>query len=454
MASSFSATARKSASVILLICLVSTCFLLLAFSEIAWAEADDYIVVKVDGSVSKVCQLVGDWDIERNEPTQSLTFTRYGVAGTDLGASFEHNGELIFLFGDTVGRNAFPLSGKDDSFAHTTDATVDNGLNLTFYTGKPAKFLPPWVPGTSQGAFEVPMDGVEVNGAAYVFFTINHTQERTMGGSILAKLNGATLNFTYLYTFSTDKFINVHTAVVKNWLLAGLPESTGEGLLIWGSGEYRASDPYLAFMPLESIEDKSALCYFAGLTDDGNPIWSKTESDAQPLFHDPVIGELSVAWNQYLERWIMLYSGVSMRSAPLPWGNWSTKQVLFNPFTDGGYKHFIHLPGHDNITDSGRENEIGGPYGPYIIDKFTKGNEQTSTIYFTLSTWNPYTTVLMQAQLEKSQQQTSEFPNPLSTVLFCFVLVVVALFAPHRETTQRDQPSKNEFEFESGPGGI
>jgi len=413
MTCSFSATARASASVILIICLFSLSLGLLAFSEIAIATTDDYTVVKVDGSVSKVCQLVGDWDIERNESTTSLTYTRYGVAGTDLGVSFEHNGELIFLFGDTVGRNAFPLSGKDDSFAHAADFTVDDGLNLTFYTGKPEKFLPPWVPGISQSAFEVPMEGVEVNGAAYFFFTINHTQERTMGGSILAKLNDETLNFTYLYTFSTDKFLNVHTAVVKNWLLAGLPESTGEGLLIWGSGEYRASDPYLAFMPLESIEDKSALRYFAGLTGNGNPVWSESESAAQPLFHDPVIGELSVAWNQYLERWIMLYSGVAMRSAPLPWGNWSAKQVLFNPFTDDGYEHFIHLPDHDNITDPLREDEIGGPYGPYIIDKFTKGNDQTSTIYFTLSTLNPYTTVLMQAQLEKSPQQVPEFPNSL-----------------------------------------
>jgi len=433
----FSATVRKSASVILIVCLVSLCFVFLAFSELTCAETGDYIVVRVDGSVSKVCQLVGDTDIERNESTTSLTYTRYGVAGTDLGVSFEHNGELIFLFGDTVGRNAYPFSGKDDSFAHTTDSTVDDGLNLIFYTGKPERFLPPWVPSVSQGAFEVPMEGVDVNGAAYVFFTINHTEARTMGGSILAKLNDATLNFTYLYTFSTGKFINVHTAVVQNELLAGLPQSTGEGLLIWGSGEYRKSDPYLAFMPLESIEDKSALSYFAGLNSDGNPLWSKSEADAQPLFDDPVIGELSVAWNQYLERWIMLYSGVAMRSSPLPWGNWSAKQVLFNPFTDDGYEHFIHLPGHDNITDPLREDEIGGPYGPYIIDKFTKGDDQTSTIYFTLSTWNPYTTVLMEAQLEKSPQPIPEFPNTLSTVLLCFVLVaVVALCAPRYGSTK------------------
>ena len=127
-----------------------------------------------------------------------------------------------------------------------------------------------------------------------------------------------------------------------------------------------------------------------------------------------------------------------MRSASLPWGNWSAKQVLFNPFTDNGYTHFIHLPGHDNVTDPLRADEIGGPYGLYIIDEFTTGDGETSTIYFTLSTWNPYTTVLMQAQLAKSPTQIPEFPDTLSTILLSFVLiVVVAVYVPRYGNTKK-----------------
>jgi len=292
---------------------------------LAAAQSDDYIVVRVGGSVVKVCQLVGDFDVERNHSTIGLTYARYGVAGTDLGVSFEHGGELVFLFGDTVGRNSFPLSGKDDSFAHTSDENVAGGLNLTFYTGVPGRFLPPTVLNVSQGPFEVPMEGVDVNGKAYVYFTINYTEQRKMGGSILARLDDSSMNFTYLYTLSQDKFINVHTAKVNNSLMSGLPETSGEGLLLWGSGEYRGSDPYLAYIPLDSIENLSAMRYFAGLNQTGYPTWSLNESDVQALFHDPVIGELSVAWNPYLQRWIMLYSGVSMRSSLLPMGQLVTK---------------------------------------------------------------------------------------------------------------------------------
>jgi hypothetical protein len=437
MTNSVSGTTRRSSSMFLILVLVFAATLYPALFRMARAETDDCVVTKVEGSVSKVCQLIGDFDKDLNEPTTSLTYTRYGVAGTDLGVSFEHNNEIMFLFGDTVGRNTYPFSGRSDSFAYTIDSVPDDGLNLTFYTGAAGKFLPPWVGGISQGAFEVPMEGVEINGEAYVFFTINHTEEQTMGGSVLAKFNDATLNFTYLYTFSTSKFMNVHTAKVNNSLIQGLPESDGDGLLIWGSGEYRHSDPYLAYMPLQSIEDKSALRYFAGLANNGTTIWSKNEFDAKPLFHDPVVGELCVSWNPYLDRWIMLYSGVSMRSSPLPWGNWSSKQTLFSPYADDGYGYFMHWPGHDNITDLARDNEWGGAYGPYIIDKFTRGNDESSTIYFTMSTWNPYTTVLMKAELEKTRNAVPELPSTAIVLILVFVSLTVALCARYSKRFYR-----------------
>jgi len=361
--------------------------------------ADTDIAVRVEGTIEKVWQLVGDFDKERNQATLSLTYTRYGVAGTDLGVSFEHGGKLIFLFGDTVGKNSRPLSKKDDSWAYTTDTNPDDGLELVFYTGAPGKFLPPAVPGLNQGPFEVPMEGIDINGVAYVFFTTNHTEQRTMGSSVLAKLNDSASSFTYLYSLSTDKFLNVQVVAVNNSEIHGLPRSTGKGLLIWGSGEYRKSDPYLAWMPYESIEDKTTIRYFNGTDATESPTWSEDENDAAALFHDPVIGEFSVHWNRYLEKWIMLYDGVMMRSSTLPWGPWSQKQTLFNALREG-YTKFIHWPNRDNLSDRFREGDFGGPYGPYVVERFITGTTGRSTIYFTLSTWNPYTTVLMKVDIE------------------------------------------------------
>jgi hypothetical protein len=172
---------------------------------------------------------------------------------------------------------------------------------------------------------------------------------------------------------------------------------------MWASGkEYRRSDPHLAFVPLDRVEDPKAVRYWAG----GK--WSEHEADAKPLFHHPQIGELSVAWCRPLGCWLMLYNsgdprGIVIRTAERPWGPWSEATVLFEPWRDGGYGKFIHAPDRDAVNDPGREKEYGGEYGPYLIPRFFRGERREATIYFTMSTWNPYNVVLMRARIRRIQ---------------------------------------------------
>jgi hypothetical protein len=53
----------------------------------------------------------------------------------------------------------------------------------------------------------------------------------------------------------------------------------------------------------------------------------------------------------------------------------------------------------DAVHDPGREEGNGDPYGPYQVEDLATGDESSTTIYFTLSTWNPYTVVLMKTTL-------------------------------------------------------
>jgi len=53
----------------------------------------------------------------------------------------------------------------------------------------------------------------------------------------------------------------------------------------------------------------------------------------------------------------------------------------------------------DSFHDKGRENRWGGAGSTYLIDRFTKGDETRCTIYYTMSTWNPYTVVLMSTDI-------------------------------------------------------
>ncbi len=76
--------------------------------------------------------------------------------------------------------------------------------------------------------------------------------------------------------------------------------------------------------------------------------------------------------------------------------------MIFDPNVDGGYCHFMHAAGNANcdvVSDPNRGDEYGGEYGPYIIPSLTTGSTGRTTIYYLLSTWNPYEAHLMRATL-------------------------------------------------------
>ena len=373
-------------------------------SDSGGPDGPEPAVIRGPAGTVKICQLTGEIDAQTDAPTINETMTRAGIYGTDLGASFEHEDELYFLFGDSVG-----LSMSDeDAIAWSTDNDPDDCVTLDFPTDAQRKWIPPVVPGVSLGAFEVPMEGVSANGAMYVYFTTDHSAAHTMGRSVLARSEDDGLSFELVTDFSTQgKLINVAAEIVDAAAWPGLPEATGQGLLLWGSGEYRESNVVLAFQPLDRIEEPASLRFYTGLTD-GAPTWSSQESEATDLFDEPCVGELSVLRVPALGRWLMTYNcgdprGIRFRTAEQPWGPWSASQNLFHPWDDGGYCEFMHVSHEqercDEVHDPGRVNEWGGEYGPYLIGRYTHVVPGGAAVYFVMSTWNPYNVMLMRSEL-------------------------------------------------------
>jgi hypothetical protein len=357
----------------------------------------------------KVCQLVGDFDRERNEPTRNLTMTRYKLARTDLGVPFKHKGRTYLLFGDTDGASG------GDAIAYTTDASVENGISLTFPQDETGVYKPVFIPGISQAGYEVPMEGTSVGGKMYVYHTTDHSEKAVMGRSVVAVSEDDGITFNYLYDFSKRHFINVSIVEANPEDWPGVPKTGNTALFFFGSGTYRNSDVRLAVQPAHEIENPSSLCYFAGSDSAGQPMWSCLESDAQALLGQECVGELSVSYNRFIKRWIMLYncdisklSRIVMRTACFPWGPWSEPQIIFDPERDNGFCRFMHYRWAskkcDNISDPERENDSGGAYGPYQFKDHAVGNSRSTTFYFTMSTWNPYTVVLMKSTLTLSEK--------------------------------------------------
>jgi hypothetical protein len=282
--------------------------------------------------------------------------------------------------------------------ATSTETDPGNCLKLDVVKDADGGYRPLTVAGVSGGEFSVPTGGFSAGGRMYAVVTTDRTDEMVMGRSVLARSDNGGRDFTPLYDMSTRHFINV--AFAKD----------GGKVLAFGSGNYRQSDVRLAVMDEDKVGDKAAIRYFAGTDAKGQPTWSADEADAAPMLDQACVGELSVAWNADLNKWVMMYncgaprSQILVRTAHAAWGPWSAPQVVFDAERDNGLCRFMHDPQGkcgDRLTDPHSPQTAGDPYAPYMITRFAEGVAgEHADIYFLMSTWNPYNVVLMKARLK------------------------------------------------------
>lgn len=399
-----------------------------------WLRDKPMITRSVGSQLSdtrKIRQLTGEYDFEGWCPgqpkklTQNRTETKdlRGILGTDLGSSFQHGMRTCFLFGDTWWGEV----GAKDSIAFTSDTDPDVSLLLSFNPSPPV--IRPPIP---QDDFDVPLDGISVNGVMFVFFSTDHYKadgsRDMMGRSILAKSTDDGNVFDMLYTFSRDKFINISVQRVQldrdkaNTIF--IEPDVQDVLCVWGSGRYRSSDVYLALLPMSQLTTGNGLRYYGGQID-GHDYWPDDETQAKPLFCAGCVGELSVRWNKFMNRFLIMFNsdnprGIVLHASKTPWGPWSSDPLLVfdpnhhapgldpnDPCKGDGYGKFMHVSWkvrrcdflHHDHANRG-EDEWGGEYGPYQIGHMAKGVEgQYTQIYFLMSTWNPYQVVLMTTRL-------------------------------------------------------
>jgi hypothetical protein len=374
----------------------------------------------VPGSSVKLEQLIGDRDWASGMPTTSQTIARYDVEGTDLGCSFEDHGKLIFLFGDTLGTKV--KYQAHDTMAWSTSTDPEAGLLLDFFTNSDGSTLLVEPPGIKMGPFDVPNSGISLTGGTYI--VCNTGSDTTLSNvhahdySVLARFDETSK------TFSTGRMISRIPG--GHFIINSLHEA-GTDVLMFGLGEYRATDVYLAVIPASEFESGNGTRYFAGLSH-GQPTWTDQEASAAPVVVDnplhgppwpndnPTIGNVSVSFSRDLGLWLMTYdggrqteatTGIYFCDAPAPWGPWSQPQLIFNAKRDHGFGVFIHDqndnppgPAGPTIGENDPNTTRGCDYAPQMIERFTRVQGDTLTIYYTMSTWNPYTVVKMRSEFK------------------------------------------------------
>lgn len=374
----------------------------------------------LDDRTHRLCQLSGSLPFA---PPRTFDTTSVDVLGTDLGISVEHGGRLYFFFGDCKeGEDSDP---DGDPIGWTTAASPEpNGVKLNYLLNKDGVFRRLVVEGLpTLGNFDVPTGGFAYDGRLYLFVS----QER-MQSSYLAVTkqpsNDPNQNLQKLYKVASTLnggagtpmgqwLIHVSPTVVKNADWSDLPAVSGEGLLMFGTSHYQASNVYLAWAPLTQGQNPPPPSQWRYFKEDDPVRWVATI----PVGQEPTkllkvpdpgpVAELSVRWEPRMQRWIMTHvqpGQVVLRTSRLPSGPWSDPVVIFDP-NDPSRDADNHLAGEQFVLfqhADANQNRLTVAYAPYIISRWTRFDRSTRTLilYYTMSVEDPpYNPQLMRSRL-------------------------------------------------------
>lgn len=327
-------------------------------------------------NVSEVAQLTG--------PSSPNKTDKYEIAGQDLGSMFEAFGKTWFVFGDTFGQRKAGLTGgggtewRSNALAYTTDADPSDGIHLDGYVVDDIGWAKELIDSKKVDDLEmttIPTYGFEANGAMYLaYMSVKHwgepgEWETNYSGFAKSSDQGQTWEKLAAPKWpGTSNFIQVSVTHID------------DDLYFWGVTHGRFGGVQLMKVAEKDVEKRSAYLYFAGTDSTGHPVWSPEMAKATTIV-DSTVGELSVVWNQYLNRWIMTYTdgggaGAVIRESATPWGPWG-KAITLVSGTD-----------------------VPGLYAPFLLPRYTTNGGRT--IYFTLSKWGPYNVYWYKADLVKN----------------------------------------------------
>lgn len=187
------------------------------------------VLTWITNSSVKLEQIIGDIDWQANANgsnllTASQTETRFHILANGLGYSFEDNGKLIFLFGDTISENITNWNyHAADPLAWSTNTDGETPLLLNFFTNGPSpitnslgqatNFFPVFVQpaGIKMGPDDVPNAGISLSNGV---FLVCNTGSDASNTNIAPQTN----DYSVLVTFyETNLWLATSTYAITNF---------------------------------------------------------------------------------------------------------------------------------------------------------------------------------------------------------------------------------------------
>lgn len=297
----------------------------------------------------------------------NATDTRWNVHGTDLGHMFTHKDQLYMVFGDTYG----PDGGdwRSNTIARIADPDPAKGFSIAAMVEGATGAAKEIIRSAKVPGFEwtvIPTNGISLGDR----MVLHYMSVRMWGADDKWYVRRSGL------AYSDDDGQNWTRSETAIW-----PAGTGfeqvayvenAGMIyVFGIPQGRFGGVRLGRVTPEDVLDPTAYSYWDG------QVWSANVQAAKAVVPAPA-GELSVAWSDAHQSWLMMYlepveRAVILRTAPTMTGPWSAPQIVAHA------------------------DDYPGLYAPYIVP----GLDIDDAVYFTMSRWKPiYNVFLMKAELE------------------------------------------------------
>ena len=352
-------------------CCIAILTLMLAAGAACLAQSSPPVLQGVTG-LQRVRRIAGENSINQTD-------TRWNVAGTDLGHMFDDGEKLYMVFGDTFGRGfvAPPGAGpapdwRSNVMAVITDRNPTDGLTfermITDASGNARELIPAQ---RSMGEVTaIPTNGVAVPQG----LVLHYMAVREWGAAGEWDLRHAGIAYSVDSGQNWQRVFWVWPSDTKFGQVAFVRR--GGFVYLFGIPGGRNGGVSVARVPERDMAVRGSYRYYAGKAD-GEPVWSINESAAVLVVPAPV-GELSVMWNAYLNRWTMTYlhgPDIVIREAPDLLGPWNAPKTVVSA------------------------RQYPGLYSPYMHPWLIEGNGEI--VYFTMSEWFTYGVSLMRVRLVK-----------------------------------------------------
>lgn len=326
-------------------------------------------------STEVVAQLTGEAGI-------NATLSRWNVAGTDLGHTFEHRGDLYMVFGDTWGRGGTEGSDwRSNTVARIAGGDLSEGLRFTEMIAAPDGQAAELLSSRKVDGVEktvIPTYGVSVDDR----IVLHYMSVRTWGEpgrwdvafSGLASSEDGGRSWTKIAAAvwpDGSAFAQVAFVVHQ------------DHVYVFGIPEGRFGPASLARVRPGSILDLDAYEYWSG-TD-----WVLADPGAAAAVVPGPVGELSVRYSDHHGRWLMMYldesrAAVVLRTAEQLAGPWDEPRI---------------------VTTAGEHPQL---YAPYLLPSVGASD----TLYYTMSVFGPYQVLLMRTELPADALVTAAAPKP------------------------------------------